>query len=122
MNYFRSLFLNFLVVFFVDRVAPGIEVDSFEKVPNIGADLLFSFVVGLLNASVFPFLAILELNPTRLKMAVGTFAITALGLMTISIFPLGVRVVSVAGGVIGGAIIWGVAYLTNYWEWKTDVK
>jgi uncharacterized membrane protein YvlD (DUF360 family) len=122
MNYLRSLFLNFLTVFFVDRVAPGIQIDSFEQVPNIGADLLFSLILGFLNATVFPFLAILELKPTPMKMGLATFVITFVGFIAIAIFPFGVRVVGPIGVLIGGGIVWVVAFFTNYLEWKTDVK
>jgi uncharacterized membrane protein YvlD (DUF360 family) len=73
MNYIRSLFLNFLVVFFVDRVAPGVEISYFEQVPNVGADILFSVIVGFLNASVFPFFVILELELTILQLFIPIF-------------------------------------------------
>lgn len=122
MNYLRSLFLNFLTVFFIDRVAPGIQIDAFEQVPNIGADLLFAMILGFLNATVFPFLAILELKPTLAKMAVATFFITFIGFISIAIFPFGVRVVGPLGIIIGGGVVWAVAFFTNYLEWKTDVK
>jgi hypothetical protein len=51
MNYLRSFFLNVLIVFFVIRVMPGIKIDFFENVPNIGMDILVSLIVGFLNSS-----------------------------------------------------------------------
>lgn len=118
MNYVRSFFLNFLIVFFVDRVAPGIEVVSYEQVPNIGADILFSLIVGFLNASVFFFFALLELEISLIKLAITTFIVSFLAFIVIAIVPFGVRVVSPWGVIIGGFIVWGVAFLTNYLEWK----
>lgn len=118
MNYLRSLFLNFLIVFFVDRVAPGIEISTFEQVPNIGADLLFSLIIGFLNASVFFFYTLLETPPTRLKLAVTSFVISFGGFLAIAIVPFGVRVVNPMGVIIGGGIVWAVAYFTNYLEAK----
>jgi uncharacterized membrane protein YvlD (DUF360 family) len=120
MNYIRSLFINFLIVFFVDRIAPGIEVATYEEVPNIGADILFSMVVGFLNASVFPFLMILELNPTHLKIAIMTFVISFASFTAIAIFPFGVRAVDAGGVFFGGFIVWAIAYFTNYLEMRTD--
>lgn len=118
MNYVRSLFLNFLIIFFVDRVAPGIEIIRYEEVPNIGADILFALVVGFLNASVFFFLAILELKISNLKIGILTFIISFLAFIVIAIIPFGVRVVSPWGVIVGGLIVWGVAFLTNHLEWK----
>ncbi len=120
MNYIRSLFLNFLVVFFVDRVVPGVEITNFEEVPNIGADILFSLIVGFLNASVFPFYAILELKLTPLKLGLINFIISYGAFITIAIIPFGVRVVSAWGVVIGGTIVCVTAFFTNYLEWQQD--
>jgi uncharacterized membrane protein YvlD (DUF360 family) len=118
MTYLRSLFLNFLIVFFVDRVVPGVVINSFEQVPNIGADILFSVILGFLNASVYPFLFVLELSATPIKMAVMTFVITFVGFTVISVIPFGVQVISPAGFIVGGLIVWVIAFFSNYLEWK----
>ncbi len=121
MNFLRSFALNFLAVFFINRMAPGIEVNFYEQVPNIGADLLFSLTVGLLNASVFPILIILEQNPTPRKMAIITFLISFISFIAIAIFPFGVQAVSIMGVIIGGAFTWAAGFLTNYLEWRQDI-
>ncbi|OGN64696.1 MAG: hypothetical protein A3E80_00380 [Chlamydiae bacterium RIFCSPHIGHO2_12_FULL_49_9] len=118
MNYVRSLFLNFLVVFFVDRAAPGLEITYFEQVPNIGADILFSLIVGFLNASVFPFLTILELKVSKQKLALYTLIISFGAFGIIALIPFGVRVVSFLGFLVGGTVVWAVAYFTNFLEWQ----
>lgn len=122
MNYLRSLFLNFLVVFFVDRVAPGVQVMSYEQVPNIGADILFAAIVGFLNATVFFFLALLEIPITRMKLALFTLIISLGAFLAIAIIPFGVRVVNGWGVLIGGGLVWLVAYITNYLEWRYTLK
>lgn len=118
MNYVRSLFLNFLVVFFVDRVAPGVEISYYEQVPNIGADILFSLVVGFLNASIFFFLILMEINITLFKLALFSFVISFGSFLLIAIFPFGVEVVSAWGVIVGGGVVWAVAYFSNYLEWQ----
>lgn len=118
MNYVRSFFLNFLVVFFIDRVAPGVEIESFEQVPNIGADILFSLIIGFLNSSIFFFLALLELSITNLRMAIMSFIVSFGGFLIIAVIPFGVRVVNPWGVIIGGGVVWAVALLTNHLEWK----
>lgn len=122
MNYLRSLFLNFLVVFFVDRVAPGVQIDLFEQVPNIGADILFSVIVGFLNASVFPLFAIMEWKLTALRLATLTFLISIGAFLIIAVIPFGVRVVNVWGVLFGGGVVWAIAFFTNYLEWQHDIK
>lgn len=118
MNYLRSFFLNFLIVFFVDRVAPGVEIASFEQVPNIGADIFFALVVGFLNSSIFFFLVLLEAAITNFKMALMSFVVSFGAFLLIAIVPFGVRVVNPWGVLIGGGIVWLVAVLTNHLEWK----
>jgi uncharacterized membrane protein YvlD (DUF360 family) len=122
MNYLRSLFLNFLVVFFVDRMGPGMSIDSYEQVPNIGADILFSAILGFLNASVFPFFFILELKPTKLKIGIITFIISYAAFIVIAIIPFGVRVESATGVIVGGLIVWAMAFFTNSLEFDRDMK
>jgi hypothetical protein len=118
MNYARSFFLNFLIVFFIDRVAPGVEIANFENVPNIGADILFSLIIGFLNSSIFFFLALLELSITNLRMAIMSFIVSFGAFLVIAIVPFGVRVVSPWGVIIGGGVVWAIAVLTNHLEWK----
>ena len=120
MNYFRSLFLNFLTVFFINRMSPGIEIGTYDQVTNIGADILFSLIVGFLNASVFPFLFILELRPTVLKLALGTGLISFSAFGVISVISFGVKVIAPSGFFIGGGLVWLVAWLAHYLELRQD--
>lgn len=122
MNFVRSFFLNFLAIFFINRVGPGLEVGFYEQVPNIGADILFSAVVGFLNAAVFPFLFISELNPTPRKIALLTFVISFASFVAIALLPFGVQAVSIVGVLVGGLFSWAVSFLTNYLEWRQDIK
>ena len=90
------------------------------NVPDIGSDILFSIIVGFLNASVFPFLTILELHPTNLKIALGTFVISFSAFLWIQAVPFGVSITAPIGVVVGGAIVWVAAFTTNYLEFKRD--
>lgn len=121
MNYIRSLFLNFLVVFFIDRVIPGIQVASYEQVPNIGADILFALAVGFLNASVYPFFSILEISTTKLKLALFNFIISFVSFGAIALVPFGVQA-TFEGVLLGGTLAWIVAFFTNYLEWQHDLN
>lgn len=122
MTYVRSLVLNFLVVFFVNRAIPGIEVGTFENVANVGADLLFSIILAFLNASVFPALVIFDLKPTLLKMVIVCFVITFVSFGIIGIAHWGVRVMTFGGYLFGSIIVWLVAIFSNYLEFKHSYK
>ena len=116
MTYLRSLFLNFLAVFFVDRVIPGLEIAYFEQVADIGADIFFSVMVGFFNASIFPFLALMEMQVTNLKLAIISCLISFGAFAIIAVIPFGIKVVNPLGFFMGGAIVWCVAYFSNYLE------
>lgn len=122
MTYLRSLFLNFLVVFFVNRAIPGVEVSQFQDVPNIGADLLFSFIVGFLNSAIFPALFIFNFRPSVLKIAIPAFIISFGSYIFLSMISFGVEVVSAGGVILGGLIVFIVSVLTNYFELKHFLK
>ena len=117
MTYLRSLFLNFLIVFFAARVMPGITIQFYEKVPNIGADILFSIVVGFLNSIIVPVLVLLEVDITNLKIAIIGFVISYLSFIIISIVDFGVTS-NILGIVLGGSLVWIFSYFTNYLELK----
>ena len=121
MTYLRSLFLNFLIVFFVNRVLPGIEISSYEQAPNIGADLLFSAIVGFLNATIFPTLVLFEAHLTSLKIGVLALIISYGAYILAGIFQWGMHLT--AGGVFfGGLIVWIVSFFANYLEMKHVYK
>lgn len=118
MTYLRALFLNFLVVFFVDRAIPGIEVGSYENVPNIGADILFAVILGFLNASIFAALVILGVRVSMMKIAVIGFIISFGAFIIIGFASFGVHTSSFWGGVLGGLIVWCASMFSNYLEMK----
>lgn len=118
MTFVRSFFLNFLIVFFVDRIVPGIEITYFQQVPDIGADFLFSIALGFLNASVFPVLSCTEWKITKLKIAIITGIISFGAFGFISTISFGIRILNPGGFFIGGVIVWAMGYLSNYLEWK----
>ncbi len=122
MTYFRSLFFNFLAVFLITRITPGVEIGFYQQAPNLGAALVFALIVGFLNASVFACLFIFSLSPSRLKIAVITGLISFGAFLVIAVFPFGVRALSPLGVMLGGSFTWAVAYLTNYFEWHRGAQ
>lgn len=122
MNYFRSLFFNFLAVMVMARMSPGLEISIYDKVPNFGGSLFFAFIVGLLNASVFPLLFIFSITPTKAKIAIPTGILSYVSFFFVYFMPVGVRALSFWGVLLGGSVTWAVAYITNYLEWHRGAK
>ena len=118
MTFARSFVLNFLLVFFVNHIAPGIHIDFFQGVANLGADLVFSFTVGLLNAAIFPALRFFryKVTPGKILLIAAGISFGAYGF--IWIFPLGVIVSNFFGFFFAGAAVTVVAFFTNYMEMK----
>ena len=121
MNYLRSFFLNVLIVFFVIRVMPGIKIDFFENVPNIGMDILVSLIVGFLNSLIAPFLVALETKITNLKIIILASVVTFLSFLVISIFHLGVEI-NFLGFILAFIIVSFISFFTNYLELKHLLK
>jgi len=117
MTYLRSLFLNFLIVFFVARVIPGVKILFFENVPNIGADIFFSIIVGFLNSIIVPILVASETKVTNLKIVIIGFIISFLAFILISVFDFGITA-NIMGIIIGGLLVWIFSFFTNYLELK----
>ncbi len=122
MTYLRAFFLNFLFVFFINRVAPGIDVTYFEEVPNVGADLVFSIAVGFLNASIFPFLAILEIPISYLKLAIFAAVVSFGAFAAIAMVPFGVEASGAGAVVFAGAWVWAMAFFSNVLEWRYTTR
>ena len=118
MTYLRSLFLNFLIIFFVNDVIPGIKIHDYEKVINIGADIGFSLIVGLCNSLIFPTLAIFNLKFSISKIVICAAIISFGAYFLISITSFGVQVTSFAGFLTASCIVFAMAVFTNYLEMK----
>lgn len=116
MTFLRSFFLNFLIVFFVNRVIPGIQVATFEKLPDVIADVFFSLVLGFINAAVVYILMICNLKPSTFKLGISTFVVSFTGFAIMAIFPLGVEVQSFGGYLFASLIVWLIAFFSNYLE------
>lgn len=118
MTYLRSLFLNFLIVFFVNHSFPGIEVQDYEFVPNIGADILFSFIIGLLNSLIVPGLIVFSRQLKIFPIAIIAAVISFGGYIVLAIYPMEVAIVRPIGIIVGGFAVWAMSFFTNYFELK----
>ena len=122
MTYFKSLLTNFLAVFFVDHIIPGIDIAYYSKLPHIGGDLIFSFGVGFLNSLIFPVLKHFTTKPTHFKIGIISLVISFLSYSLVNILPVDIKVTSAGGYIWSILIIWGVSYFTNHLEFRKYLK
>lgn len=118
MTFLRSLFLNFLIVFFVDRVIPGIQIVNYEGVPDVINDVLFASVVAFLNASIYPAFYIAGVKATTLAMGICAFIISFGSFLLIYFVDVGVSAESFFGVILGTIIVGSMSLFTNILEKK----
>lgn len=116
MHYIKSLFFNFLVVFFADHVLPGIEVMDQTKLPHFGGDLLFAIALGFLNSLIFPFLKIIHRHLTAVKVAMIALVLNFAAYALLKVLPVGIQVMTVAGYIWAAIVVSLGSFLTNYLE------
>src|SRR3990167_7543649 len=56
----EMVFFQFLIVFFANHVLPGIYVIDQTKLPHVGGDLLFAFILGVINSIICPFIQMVK--------------------------------------------------------------
>ena len=118
MTYLRSLFLNFLIVFFINNVMPGIKITNFENVPNIGYDIMFAVIVGFLNASVFLVVILFEIKHVLQVIVSIAFLISFLSYGIIAYFDFGIKVTTFSAFFWSALIVFLVSVFSNHLEYK----
>ena len=118
MTYFKSLLFNFLAVFFVNHIIPGIHIDYYTKLPHVEGDLIFSFVLGFINSLIFPLMRFFQFPVTHFKIGFMSFIISFTAYSLVNILPLGIHVRTAGAFLWSGVIVWFCSYLTNHLEMK----
>jgi len=118
MNYLKNLAINFLVVFFSDHILPGIEVTNQTKLPHLGGDLIFAFVLGLLNSLIYTTLKMLHGQVSGLKIAIVCLILNFAAYAVVKFIPIGVQVLTVEGYVLAAATVSISSFLTNFFEMR----
>ena len=118
MNYLKSLFFNFLTVFFSNHILPGIDVINQTKLPHLGSDLLFAVILGLLNSLIFPVFKALH-RPITISRIILTAIILNFAVYAIlKVLPLGIHIASVEGYLLASFVVTLGSILTNFMELK----
>ena len=117
MNYLKNLAINFLVIFFANHILPGIQVAN-AKLPQIGRDLIFAFVLGLLNSMIYPALKIFRQEISGLKIGMVSLILNFAAYGVVKLIPFGVNVITVEGYILASAIVTIGSFFTNFFEMK----
>ncbi len=110
------------MVFFVNHVIPNIEIYYYSKLPHIGGDLIFAFLVGLLNSLIYPIIVIFKIKPSHFKIALSSFIISFAAYSIVNILPVGVKITAVKAYIWASLIVWFISYLINHLELKRYMK
>lgn len=117
MYYLKSLFYNFLTIFFANYLLPGIVVMSQTKLPHFGGDLLFAAALGILNSLIYPLLKLFHsLSPMRL--AIASIFLNFIVYALVKVMPIGIKIMSWEGYLLPAALVTVVSFLTNYFEMR----
>ena len=118
-QYLKSLFFNFLTVFFANHIFSGIEVTSQTKLPHIGGDLIFAGILGLLNSLIFPVLRMVDRRVSLLRILLFSVILnfSAYAILKL-ISSIGIKVLSIEGYMIASGVVSLGSFLTNYLEMK----
>jgi len=92
-------------VMIANRMSPGVTIDSYEKVVNIGADLLVSFIIGFLNTLIVPTCISLNVTPTTKKITIFSAIISFGSYIVLALLGHGVKIDAFYGVIIAGSIV-----------------
>jgi hypothetical protein len=121
MNYLKSLVINFLIVFFANHVIPGIEAEQ-TKIPHLGGDLIFAFLLGLLNSLIYLSFKLIRREASALKIGLIALILNFAAYGIVKLLPIGLVVTSVEGYIFASATVSLGSFLLNYFEMKHGVK
>ncbi len=122
MSYFKSLFYNFLAIFFVNQMIPGIEVVHPTKLPNIQGDLLFSLGFGFLLSLIYPLFRLFRSYPDAPKVGVASFCLSFGVYAILNFLPVEIKVTTFSGYFWGSLIVFFNSFLTNTLKCKSSIS
>ncbi len=117
MRYLKSLFFNFLVVFFANYLLPGID-PSITKLPHIGGDFAFAIGLGLLNSLIYPALKLVHRPTAVSRLIMLATPLNFIVYAAAKFLPMGVHIASVEGYLLGAIVVSIGSVLLNHFEMK----
>ena len=119
MNYLKSLFFNFLIVFFANHLLPGIDVVVQKKLPSVGGDLLFAIGLGVLNSLIYPVLKVLNKRSLSfLQILLASLILNFSAYALLKLLPFRIHISTWEGYLIPAIAVTVVSFLTNFLEMR----
>jgi hypothetical protein len=118
MNYLKSLFFNFLIVFFADHTLPGIETVAQAKLPHLGGDLLFALGLGFLNSLIYPILKFTGRIRCIPHIALAAIVLNFVSYAILKILPIGIHITSLQGYFLGVLVVSIGSFILNFFEMR----
>jgi hypothetical protein len=118
MGYLKSLFFNFILIFFANSLIPGVEILKPTKLPHIQGDLIFAFCLAFLLSLIFPFLKIFRIKPDASKIAIASFCISFVSYALINFLPLEIEIKSFMAYFWVACAVFFTGFITNFLEEK----
>ncbi len=119
MSYLKSLFFNFLIVFFANHLLPGIDVVTQTKLPHLGGDLIFAVGLGVLNSLIYPVLKALHKKSAMLvQIAIISILLNFGAYALLKLLPFGIHIASMEGYLFPAIAVTIVSFLTNLFEMR----
>ena len=116
MNYLKSLFYNFLTIFFANHILPGVEVTSPTRLPHLGGDLPFALALGFLNSLIVPILKLVDQRLSLLRIGMIALILNFTSYALLQILPIGIHISSIEGYLFAALSVSIGSFLTNYLE------
>lgn len=118
MYYLKSLFFNFLAVFFANHILPGLDVTDHTKLPHVGGDLGFAIALGLLNSLIHPVLKLIHKDGSGVRIAMIALIVNFASYAVLKLMPIGIHVLSVEGYLLAVLFVSVGSFITNFLEMK----
>lgn len=123
MFYLKSLWINFLVVFFVNAWMPGLQISSVTRFPEIRADLIFALILAGLNVLIcIAFQVIGTQRLLFLRLAISYLTLNALAYASVKFFSFGIHLVHFYGYFLAVVSVSFVGFFQSYKHLKGVVK
>lgn len=120
MNYIKSLFYNFLAVFFCNHVLPGIDVVNVTRLPHLGGDIPFAAGLGLLNSLIYPLLKLTGRTRCTAQIGLAALVLNFLSYALLKMLPIGIHI-TLEGYFLGALIVSIIGFITNFFEMKANL-
>ncbi len=120
MNYTKSLFYNFLTIYFANHLLPEIVLLYQTRLPHFGSDLPFAAALGILNSLIYPVCKLISQRVSLLRIAVIALALNFAAYAVIKLIPIGIQTTTIKGYLLVSFVVTIGSFATNYFYMRAS--